>query len=136
MTSELEKIDMLRARTGITYVEAKDVLDAVDGDLVQALIELEEGSRHITEKIQGRSKELMGQLQCCLRRSHRTKIKLTKDDKTVFELPATFGIAALVGAITNNELAVIGAVGAVIALANDYRIEIDSPEEASAWPYR
>lgn len=135
MTSELEKIDILRARTGVSYTEAKDVLDAAGGDVVQALIELEERNRHLTEKIQGHSKEFMGQLRHCLSRGHRTKIKLTKEGETVFEVPATLGIAALLGSLYSNELALVGAVGAVTAMANDYRIEIETPEEESHCQY-
>jgi hypothetical protein len=129
MTSELEKIDILRARTGASYTEAKEVLDDACGDVVQALIELEERNRHLTEKLQGHSREFMGQLRHCLSRGHRTKIKLTKEGETVFEVPATLGVAVLLGALYSNEFAVMGAVGAVTAMANDYRIEIETPEE-------
>lgn len=135
MTSELEKIDILRARTGVSYTEAKEVLDAAGGDVVQALIELEERNRHLTEKLQGQGKEFMEQLRSCLSRGHRTKIRLIKGEEKVFEVPATLGVLAVLGALYSNELAVAGAVGAVTAMANDCRLEIVPPDESPHWTY-
>jgi hypothetical protein len=129
MTSELEKIDLLRARLGVGYSEAKVALDEVDGDVVQALIRLEERGRHLTEKLQGRSKEVMGHMRQFLSKGHQTKIKVKKDGQTVLEVPVTLGIAGLVGAMYSNELAMLGALGAVVAMANDYRFEIEEPIE-------
>ena len=37
----LEKLDILRERADLSYQEAKELLELCDGDVVQALIELE-----------------------------------------------------------------------------------------------
>ncbi|MEG6614817.1 DUF4342 domain-containing protein [Peptococcaceae bacterium 1198_IL3148] len=129
MTNELENIDLLRARVGVGYREAKEALDEVDGDVVQALINLEERGRHLSEKLQGRSKEVMGQFRQFLSKGHNTKIKVKKDGETVLEIPATVGVAGIVGAMYSNELALLGVAGAVAAMANDYRFEIEVPME-------
>ena len=42
MDITLEKIDEIRERTGLNYKEAKDLLEEAEGDVVQALIILEE----------------------------------------------------------------------------------------------
>lgn len=136
MTSELEKIDILRARTGVSYSEAKEVLDDNGGDVVQALIELEERNRHLGEKLQGRSKEVIDQLRHWLSQGHKTKVKITKDGKTVLEIPATIGVAALLGAIYSNELAILGTVGVVAAMANDYKLQIETPTQQQKYSYQ
>ncbi|MTI81464.1 MAG: DUF4342 domain-containing protein [Firmicutes bacterium] len=129
MTSDLEKIDLIRARLGVGYKEAKDALDETDGDVVQALIKLEQGNLHIRERLQGRSKEAVGQLRSVLDMGQKTRIKIKKDGQTVMDLPASLGVAGLVGALYNTELAVLGAVGTMAAMANDYSIEIERTEE-------
>ena len=42
MDAYLEKIDLLRERTGVGYKEAKDALDRAEGSVVEALILLAE----------------------------------------------------------------------------------------------
>ncbi|MBO8136705.1 MAG: DUF4342 domain-containing protein [Desulfotomaculum sp.] len=129
MNSELEKIDLLRARLGVSYKEAKEALDEAEGDVVQALIKLEQSSLHLKEKIHGRSKEAVSQLRNILETGQKTRIKIKKDGKTIMDLPATVGVAGLVGALYSTELAVLGAVGAIAAMANDYTMEIEHGEK-------
>lgn len=49
--TELEKIDYLRARFNITYQQAKDTLDALDGKLKLAVINLEESENLSQNKL-------------------------------------------------------------------------------------
>ena len=37
----LEKVDLIRERTGVSYTEAKEALEAGNGDVVDALIYIE-----------------------------------------------------------------------------------------------
>ena len=55
----LEKIDLIRDRTGVTYREAHEALQRNDGNVISALIELEDSKQSswkiacgIREKIQ------------------------------------------------------------------------------------
>jgi hypothetical protein len=41
MTTTLEQVEILREKANVSYDEAKEALDAVDGDLLEALIYLE-----------------------------------------------------------------------------------------------
>ena len=42
MEITLEKIELVKDRTGVSYKEAKDALEAADGSVVDAIIAIEE----------------------------------------------------------------------------------------------
>ena len=42
MEITLEKIELVKDRTGVTYKEAKEALEQADGNVVEAIISLEE----------------------------------------------------------------------------------------------
>ncbi len=130
MHSELEKIDLIRARTGVSYREAKKALDEAGGDPVQALINLEErGKANFSEKVQSRGHEVLENLRAILQRGQETKIKVKRGDRVVFELPASAGAVGLLAALASSELALLGALGAVTAMANKYSLEIERREK-------
>lgn len=132
MTSELEKIDIIRARLGVSYKEARNALEEAGGDVVQALVQLEERNLHLHEKIRHRSKDMAGQVRHLFGKGQSTRIEIKKDGRTVCEFPATVGVIGLLGALYSTELAVLGAVGAVAAMVNNYTIEVKRPERLSA----
>lgn len=129
MTSELEKIDLIRARIGVGYKEAKEALDKAGGDVLQALIALEEKNRNWSEKVSHRGNEIVGQVKSFLRKGQDTKIKIKKGDRTVFEVPASVGALGVVGALASTELAVLGVIGTLTAMANKYTLEFDKSDE-------
>ncbi|ABO50984.1 conserved hypothetical protein [Desulforamulus reducens MI-1] len=131
MTSELEKIDLLRARLGVSYKEAKEALNLADGDVVQALIKLEEKNRHWNEKLHGKGNEFMGQFKTLLEKGQRTKVKIKKDDDTVVEFPATVGALGVLGAMASTPILVVGALGTIAGLVNNYRLEFQ--EDSDRW---
>lgn len=125
MTSDLEKIDILRARLGVGYKEAKEALEAAGGDVVQALINLEEKGRNMGERFQARGQEMVGQLKGLLHRGQDYRIKLKKGEETVFEVPASVGALGLIGALASSEIAILGALGTVTAMAHNYTLEFE-----------
>ncbi|MBE3585558.1 MULTISPECIES: DUF4342 domain-containing protein [Desulfofundulus] len=127
MNSELEKIDLIRSRLGVGYKEAKEALDAAGGDVVQALIHLEEERKNIAEKLQDRGEEFWENVKDFLHRSQETKIKVKQGDRTVMELPAPLGALGLLGTLASSQLAVLGVLGAVTAMAKNYTLEIERP---------
>ncbi|GAB6180079.1 DUF4342 domain-containing protein [Desulfotomaculum defluvii] len=131
MTSELEKIDLLRARLGVSYKEAKEALDMAGGDVVEALIKLEEKNRHWNEKLHGKSNEFMGQFKTIFEKGQKTKVKVKKDDNTVVEFPATIGALGVLGAMASTPILIVGALGTIAGLANNYRLEFQ--EEKDTW---
>lgn len=127
MTSELEKIDILRARLGVGYKEAKAALDAAGGDVVQALVNLEEKGRNFGERFQARGQEMLGQFKGLLHKGKEYRIKVKQGDKTVFEVPASVGALGVLGALASSEIAVLGALGTMAAMSKKYTLEFERP---------
>ncbi len=135
MSIDLEKIDLIRSRTGVTYREAKKALDEAGGDVVEALIKLEETEQsftetadrceEFTEKMQGRAQDIMEHIKSMLQRGQDTRIKIKQGDRTVFEMPATMGAVGVLAALASSELAVLGVLGTATAMAKNYTLEID-----------
>jgi hypothetical protein len=111
---ELEKIDLIRQRMDVSYREAKEALDLAGGNVVAALIMLE-------EETEG---SFFGKWKSVLARGAAARIRLKKDDEPLFEVPAGAGVIALAGMLVSGELAVLGAVGTVTALLNRCTLEI------------
>ncbi|GAW93428.1 hypothetical protein Moth_0602 [Calderihabitans maritimus] len=126
--NELEKIDIIRQRLNVTYKEAKEALDMAKGDLVQALVILEEKENNLTEKLQERGNQLLAQIKQLIQKGNITRIKLKKGDETVLEIPATLGALGVLAALASTELAVIAGLGTVAAWANKYTLEIERPD--------
>ncbi len=125
MNSDLEKIDILRARLGVGYKEAREALEEAGGDVVQALVDLEEKGRNIGERFQARGQEMVGQFKGLLHKGQNYRIKLKKGDETVFEVPASVGALGLIGALASSEIAILGALGTVTAMAHKYTLEFE-----------
>lgn len=129
MTSELEKIDLLRARLGVGYKEAREALEQAGGDVVQALVNMEEKERNLGERFQARGQEMVGQFKGLLQKGQMYRIKIKKGDHTVYEFPASIGALGIIGALASSEIAVLGALGTVAAMANKYTLEFERQEE-------
>lgn len=124
---ELAKIDLLRERTGVGYKEAKEALDRAGGDVVQALIIIEEERTYLDEDLEKKGKKIMFQVKEIIKKGNVNKIKLKKGDKTVFEFPVNVGVLGLAGAAVSSTFALVAALGTVAALANKYTLEIERP---------
>lgn len=122
---DLEKIDLVRSRAGVGYREAREALEAVGGDVVLALIRIEEGGGGFVGKVHERGHEFMGQVKGILEKGKETRIRIKQGDRTVFEFPASVGALGILGLLTSSQLALLGALGSVAAMANKYTLEID-----------
>lgn len=125
MNSELEKIDILRARLGVSYKEAKEVLEEAGGDVVQALILLEERGKGLSGKIEEEAKEVLDRIKTLLRKGRQYKIKVKKGDATVAELPVAVGVLGVLGALASSEIAFLSVLGTAAAMAGKYTLEIE-----------
>jgi len=123
--TELEKIDVLRERLGLTYKEAKEALDAANGDLIEALIDMEQKKSKTWEgKLTEQGEALMAKLKSIVQRGNVTKIRVKKDNETVLEIPATVGALGLVGVLASTPLTVVAGIGTVAAMMKQYKLEI------------
>jgi len=124
---ELTKIDLLRERTGVGYKEAKEALDRSGGDVVQALIYIEDERIKLDDDLQQKGEKILKQVKEIIKKGNVTKIKLKKGNKTVFQFPVNVGALGMAGAIMSPTLALVAALGTVAALANKYTLEIERP---------
>ena len=118
---DLAKIDLLRERADLSYEGARRLLEAHGGDVVEALIALEREDR-ARRRSAGRGSEFLAEFKTMLRAANRTKFRIKREEKTILELPVTAG---LVGAVLAPELAVIGAVAALLTRCT---MEVSRPE--------
>jgi len=123
--SELEKIDVIRTRLGVSYKEAKAALDAAGGDVVQALIDLEEKKRDTGESFHVKGNDILGQIKGLFNKGQGYRIKIKQGERTVTEIPASLGALGLLGALASSEIAVLGVLASVAGMANKYSLEIE-----------
>ncbi|MGI6704442.1 MAG: DUF4342 domain-containing protein [Clostridia bacterium] len=123
MEITLEKIDIIRERTGLTYKEAKEALEQCGGDVVETLIHLEatQKGEKWTESLSVAGNEVLDKLKELLKQGNVTKIRVKKDNNTILDIPVTAGA---IGTLLAPQLAAIGAVVAVISKTT---VEIEKP---------
>lgn len=110
----LEKLDIIRARTGVSYRKAKEALDKNHGNVVEAIIELEEinqepGKKWI-EEFSVRSNEVIDKVKDLIHQGNINKIRVKHDNRTLVEIPVGLGA---IGAVVLPQLAALGVLVAV-----------------------
>ena len=120
MQIDLEKVDIIRERAGLSYRDAVEYLERAEGDVVKALVFIEEDRRAERAEFAGKGQEVLDKIKDVIRRGNETKIKVERDGRTMVELPVTAGI---IGTAIAPQLAL---VGAVTALATGCSISVES----------
>ena len=121
----LEKIDLLRERTGVTYREAKEALQRSGGDVIDALVELEAAKPvGLTEEFSMKSGEVMDKVKELIREGNVTKIRVKHDGKVLVEIPVT------IGAISAVILPQLAALGVLVAVFKRCTLEVVRSGEA------
>jgi len=112
--TQLEKLDAIRSRLGVSYEDAKQALAEADGDVVQALINLEKGKGDLLSV----GIEMLDDVQKILESGKVNKLRLKFAGRTIAEYPVAFTAAAAI---------VVGIAALIISKAS---IEIDQEERA------
>ena len=121
----IEKIDMLKGRLGVSYEQAYQALEECNGDVVQALIKLEKenkgkkDSNYKTDFVHVKGQELINKIKEIIQEGNVNKISIKNDDKTVLEIPVNAGLAGLV------LFPYITLLAGAAAMYKDYTLEID-----------
>ncbi len=144
--NELEKMDALKERLNVTYAQAKEALDESDGDLAQALVYLEEqgagAARGQNEFLGEDVKEpkwdkenrehfvrgLIEQIKSVIQEGNVTKVRLVSGERTLIEIPATFGVVGLGVMLFSPLLLAMTAVGAAAAVMKEMVFEIEKAD--------
>ena len=109
----LEKIDIIRERTGVTYAKAKEALENCEANVVDALIYIEETEKSTKDSMYTTKDEFVDWLKDLVRKGNVTRIKIRREDRTVLDIPVNAGIAATLTALVWPPLIAIGILTAV-----------------------
>jgi translation elongation factor EF-Ts len=122
MEITLEQIDLVRERTGAGYKEAKEALEQSNGDVLEAIIQLENKSAktgpNFGPKIESIGNEVLETLKELIRKGNVTRFYLEKDGRTILDIPV------LAGAIGVLIFTGASAVAIVAALASGCELKI------------
>jgi uncharacterized protein DUF4342 len=126
MSVTIEKIDLLRERTNITYSEAQEILEKFDGNVVEALISLESNNK--TNKYSSNSYQTSSQQEQrqnshkrqhdhsrhketamkWLKKLHSTSLAISKNGRSLINLPLTIAIPAILFTLPFSVFVLIG----------------------------
>ncbi len=98
MEITLEKIELVKDRTGVSYREAKEALEENGGNVVDAIIYLEDsvnGEVH-SQREPNKKEDIIDKLKGIVAKGNVTKIVVKKDDDVVLNLPVNAGIIGAV----------------------------------------
>ena len=98
MEITLEKIELVKDRTGVTYKEAKEALEAADGNVVDAIISIEDtiDEQTSTKKIGKQSEALVDKMKEIVKRGNVTRIIIRKDGEKFLNVPVNAGVLGAV----------------------------------------
>lgn len=126
----LEKIDIIRERTGVSYTDAKEALEACSGNVVDALIYIEQNKKATMNNIYTTKDEFIDWLKDLVNKGNINRIRIKKEEKVIVDIPVNAGIAATLTALIWPPLIAIGILTAVVTKVtieitkNDGSVEI------------
>ncbi len=109
----LEMIDEVRKRADVSYKEAKDALEAVGGDPVEAIILLE-SKKHkgIGDNVTEMGNEILETLKSLVKKGNLTRITLEKEGKSAVDIPI---VAGALGAVFFTPATVAAILASLVA---------------------
>ena len=110
----LEKIDIIRERTGVSYTDAKEALEACSGNVVDALIYIEQNKKTTMNNIYTTKDEFLDWLKDLVKKGNINRVRIKKDEKVIVDIPINAGIAATLTVLIWPPLIAIGILTAVV----------------------
>lgn len=135
MEITLEKIELVKDRTGVSYKEAKDSLEAADGSVVDAIIAIEETvDEKPARKVNAAANETVEKIKELVKKGNISKITISRDGDILLNLPLNAGILGAIVAPWGVIAGIIAAFGfkCKIELTKDDGTVIDISERAEA----
>lgn len=124
----LEKIDILRERAGVSYREAKEALELHQGNVIEALIALEEqkSGASWTEEFSLRSGEVIDKVKELIYEGNVNRIRIKSEGRVLVEIPVAIGA---IGAVVLPQLAALGVIVAVFKRCTIEVVRNERPAE-------
>jgi len=101
----LEQIDLLMERANVSYTDAKEALEHANGDIVDALLYLEQNNKMNTKKndfskstssSHSTTSAYKEKATSFIKQLHATSFQMKKGDRTFIDVPATIASLALI----------------------------------------
>ena len=118
MDISLEKIETIKDRTGVSYKEAKEALEIAQGDVVDAIIYIEEQIDKKKVINFNFPNDMMEKLKAFVKKGNVSKIVFKKDGEVLLNIPVNAGI---IGVAISPALTIGGTFAALLGKC---RIEI------------
>lgn len=116
MEITLEKVDKVIERTGVSYKEAKEALEISEGEVLEAIIYIEENKKN-TEAEKGEKGQTIEEFKIWLKelvnKGNVARIKIKKEEQVLVDIPVNAGIAATVIGLVIPPLLAFGVIAAV-----------------------
>jgi len=147
--NDLEKLDALKMRMNVTYAQGKEALDQCEGNLLQALVYLEERGFSYAyaagaperdqeedenepvwdkEKTDNFVRGIVDQVKSFIREGNVTKVRLINGEKVLIEIPATIGVLGVGVMLFSPLLAIAATFGAATALIREMVFEVEKAD--------
>ena len=122
MEITLEKVDQVRERTGVSYAKAKEALEHTNGSVLDAIILLEDEMKNensSNDKMAGNNttetiEEFKVWLKELINKGNISRIRVSKDEKVLVDVPVNAGIAAGIISIIIPPILAFVVVAAVV----------------------
>lgn len=112
MEITLEKIELVKDRTGVSYADAKEALEAADGSVVDAIISIEETiDRKESSSFSSQGTAVLDNLKELIKKGNVSKIVVKREDEVILNIPVNVGIIGTVIAPWGAVLGVVAAFG-------------------------
>lgn len=111
MEITLEKIELVKDRTGVSFKEAKEALEAADGSVVDAIIGIEESiDLKSKSKVSEQSAQIVEKIKEAINKGNVAKIVVKRNDEVLLNLPVSIGI---IGTVLAPWAALAGTIAAL-----------------------
>ncbi|MBE6068973.1 MAG: DUF4342 domain-containing protein [Clostridium lundense] len=110
----LEKIDIVRDRTGVSYAEAREALEKSEGNVVDALIFIEESKKAPKENSYTNKDEFVKWLKDLVSKGNVARIRIKKDEKVLLDIPVTAGLVVAIPSLIYAPLITLGVFAAAL----------------------
>ena len=111
MNITVEMIDQVKDRTGVSYKEAKEALEKANGNVVDAIIDIEESLGGTKRGDNKEGKAIVEKLKELVKKGNVSRILIKKDGEVIMNLPVNAGIVAGVVAPWASLIGVVAAFG-------------------------
>jgi hypothetical protein len=105
LQEDLHKIDVICERTGLSFADARELLETCSWDVMEALITYDQHAKTNVWEVRGR--EVVDRVKQLIRKGNVTNIRIKANGRVIMELPVTAGV---VGTILAPKLAFLAGI--------------------------